>query len=201
MIKKTLLATAVSLSLLGGTLVSTDGFARGGKGGGPGERMTLLERLDSNGDGVLTIDEFSASNAAKAERTFNHKDSDGDGLLSLEEFSATGGRRGPGHLDDLDEDALALCMEEILGYALPERPDSATAFDAADSNADGSVDLDEFVAAGDLRAEERFAELDGDSDGEITSEEMDAFQTVQQERREAHKTCVAEQLDAADVLN
>ena len=42
---------------------------------------------------------------------------------------------------------------------------------------------------------------DGDGDGEVTSEEMDAFQTLQQERREAHRTCVDEQLDAADVLS
>lgn len=201
MIKKTLLATAVSLSLIGSTLVSIEAYARGGKGGGPGQRLTLLERLDSNSDGVLTIEEFSVSNAEKSERIFNRKDSEGDGTLSLQEFSATGGRRGPGNQDDLDESALVLCMEEILGYTLPERPDSVTAFEAADSNDNYTVELEEFVAAGELRAEKRFSELDGDSDGEVTNEEMAAFQAQQQERREAHRTCVDEQRDEEDVLN
>ncbi len=71
MIKKTLLATAVSLSLIGSTLVSIDSFARDGRGNGHGAHMTLLERLDSNNDGVLTIDELPASNADNAERRFN----------------------------------------------------------------------------------------------------------------------------------
>jgi Ca2+-binding EF-hand superfamily protein len=205
MIKKRLITTAVCLTLVGTTLVSIDSFARGGRGGGHGQshgvRMTLLERLDSNADGVLTLDEFSARSAERAERRFNKKDTDGDGLLSLEEFSVTGPRRHHRNLDDLDTDALILCVEEALGYELPERPDSEAAFTASDTNADKSVDLEEFLAAGDLRAEARFAEIDSDSDGEVTSDEIEAYQAVLQERHDAKRSCVAEQLDLEDMLN
>ena len=45
-------------------------------------------------------------------------------------------------------------MEEILGYELPDRPDSAAAFDEVDTDDNGSVDWDEFLAAGELLAEE-----------------------------------------------
>ena len=174
MIKKRLIATAVSLSLLGATLVSIDSFARGGRGGGTdqpqGARVTLLERLDNNGDGVLTLDEFIVRNAEKTERRFNYSDIDNDEVLSLEEFSTARARRR--HLknpDGLDMDALIQCMEEALGYELPGHPDSDTAFATADTNADGSVDLSEFQVAGELRAEERFGEIDSDGDDQLTS--------------------------------
>lgn len=199
MIKNTLITTAVSLCLIGTTLVSMDSFARGGAE--QSSRMTLLERLDNNGDGVLTLDEFSVINADKAERGFNRKDADDDGQLSLEEFSTSGHRGRHQETDSLDLNALTTCMEDILGYDLPTRPDSETAFAEADTDADDSVDLDEFVSAGELRAEERFAVLDADEDGQVTAEEVEAAQADKQERRDARRTCVAEQVAEQDVLN
>ena len=196
MIKKTLLATAVSLSLIGSTLVSIDSFAReGSKGNGYGASTVLLAFLDRNNYRVLNIDELPADDAYKAVRRFNYKDSNRDRVLSLEEFSATSGRGRPGVPDGLEEDALELCMEQTLGYELPDRPDSATAFYEADTDDDGSVDLVEFVAASEQRAEARFAEIDADADGRITGDETAAYQALRQERREARRTCVAESLN------
>ena len=210
MIKKTLITTAVSLTLMGATLVSMDSIARGPGGpgghaarGGPpqAERLTLLERLDVDGDGVLSLEELSAGSSDKAERHFDRTDGDGDGLLSLEEFTAAGPRGHHPGIDELDPAAVEVCIEEILGYELPERPNSEAAFTMADTNLDASVDLDEFLAAGVLRAAERFAEIDADGDSAITSEEMEAFRVEQEKRRDAHHTCVTEQLDASDILN
>ncbi len=212
MTKKRIISAAVGITLIGGTLVSIDGFARGAPRSGPGggldgpqdypqvEHKSLLERLDSNEDGVLTLEEFTSSSSDRAVRQFDHKDEDGDGVLSLEEFSVVGGGRHP-EPDGLDTDALKLCMEEILDYELPERPDPGTDFDMADSNADGSVDVDEFIAAGELRAEQRFAEIDSDGSGDITNTEIETYQTLRQERRDALHTCVDEQLSMDALLN
>ena len=163
--------------------------------------MTLLERLDSDADGVLSLDEFSERNADKAQRHFNKKDADGDAVLSMDEFSATGNHRRRPNLDSLDTDTLDLCVQEILGYGLPQRPDSETVFAAADANSDGSVDLDEFLLAGDVRAQERFAEIDSDADAQLTSDEIDAHQADRHEERDAHRTCVGEQLDEDNLLS
>lgn len=205
MTKSRFLTTTASLALIGATLINVEAFARGGDDGRHGHsdpvRMTLLERLDSDADGVLSPDEFSDRNADKAQRHFNKKDTDGDALLSLEEFSAMGNHRRRPNLHGLNAEALDLCVEEVLGYELPERPDSETAFSAADANSDGSIDLDEFLGAGSQRAEERFADIDSDADAQLTSDEIDAYQEDRHEQRDAHRTCVAEQLDEDNLLN
>ena len=205
MTKFKFLTTAASLALVGATLINVEAFARGGEEGKNGHsdptRMTLLERLDSDADGVLSLDEFSEHNADKAQRHFNKKDADGDAVLSMEEFSAAGNHRRRPNLDGLDIDTLDLCVQEVLGYGLPQRPDSETAFAAVDANSDGVIDLDEFLLAGDVRAQERFADIDSDADAQLTSAEIDAHQADRHEQRDAHRSCVGEQLDEDNLFS
>ncbi len=58
----------------------------------------VFKKLDANGDGKISLDEFKAGPAgkkdpAKAEEIFKKKDKDGDGFLTLEEFSAHGEKK------------------------------------------------------------------------------------------------------------
>jgi len=57
-----------------------------------------FKKLDTNGDGKISKEEFLASkhaqkDPAKAEAQFKKLDKDGDGFLTLEEFSARGGHK------------------------------------------------------------------------------------------------------------
>jgi len=73
--------------------------APGGKGDRPAPEE-IFKKLDTNGDGFISLDEFKAGpraqkDPAKAEEAFKKMDTDGDGKLSLEEFKA-GHHGGPG---------------------------------------------------------------------------------------------------------
>jgi hypothetical protein len=58
----------------------------------------VFKKLDANGDGKISLDEFLAGpmgkkDPEKAKEAFKKKDKDGDGFLTLEEFSAHGEKK------------------------------------------------------------------------------------------------------------
>lgn len=55
---------------------------------GPGPKGQMFEQKDTNGDGVVSKDEFLAFSQAKAEERFGKMDADGDGKITREEAQA-----------------------------------------------------------------------------------------------------------------
>jgi Ca2+-binding EF-hand superfamily protein len=79
-------------------LASTAAFAADEKPKGKGNPEELFKKLDTNGDGSLSLDEYKAGPAgkkdpAKAEESFKKHDKNADGKLSLEEMTAGGGKK------------------------------------------------------------------------------------------------------------
>jgi len=71
--------TALSTIFFGSITTS---FAEGGEGKGCGSHKgKMFEKTDTNGDGVISHEEFSA----KAERRFKKMDANSDGKISKEE--------------------------------------------------------------------------------------------------------------------
>jgi len=149
------------------------------------EAVTAMFRsADSNRDGMVTLEEvraiFQARRDAIIRERFTRIDSDGSGAIEQAEFLAWQGRMGtvasvegagaPGRDGPVEEalrPELGDDMEDRMLARLIE-PLSATTLVAANTNYDGGVSLEEWLAY----QRKRFDGADADSDGKLTMDEM-----------------------------
>ena len=133
-------------------------------------------RLDRNGDGRLTPDEFAGSHRADAAAAhggtahsarFERIDTNHDGIVTTDEYMAAA-RSLYADLD-VQHDGKVTATEIAGSARAQERAIRAAAriVRHLDSDGDGSVSQDEFVAA----AKTRFARLDKNGDGFIDATE------------------------------
>jgi len=156
----------------------------------------IFNAMDTDGSDTITLDEWLVKTTAKAERQFDRIDSDDDNLISLEEFQAI----GPDHDNEVDRDAVRACVAEATGEDVPERPDRDTAFDEFDTNDDGFIDLDEFLAVKTEGATHRFNTIDADGDGAITMQELAEALMQHREHRRTVRDCVEDQRETDELL-
>jgi len=201
--KKNMFAMVIGFSLI--TAFSQSAIARPG-GGGPGgggtggpeqnnqaepDAASILNRMDYDGSGEVTVEDFINRGLERAEQHFDRLDSDDDGVISEAENTAM-----PDHENnsDIDHDALKLCIEETTGIALNDRPSREETFALTDVDGDGFVSFDEFTNERAAHISERFAELDSSGDGAISEDEVSATITERQLIDSARQSCINEQL-------
>lgn len=105
-------------------------------------KQTYFDRIDTNHDGVITQDEYIAA----ATTRFNKADSTGSGELTAQQIASS---------------PRTVAREQRF---------AAREVKHMDSNGDGVVSQDEYIAA----AKSRFAKLDKNGDGFIDADEMPA---------------------------
>jgi len=156
----------------------------------------ILTRMDYNNDGIISEEDLLNRMLEKAERRFNRQDTNADGMLSLDEFSIK-----PGRFEAIDHDAVRTCVVEALAEnpiegidtSFPIRPSPEEAFSLADSNADDSIDGDEYTLFITNRAAERFSYMDADSNTVLSEEEMTTALEIRSVLRQIRHDCISEQ--------
>lgn len=141
-------ATALSFSALAQAPDASQHEFRDGRGGG------MLQRLDTDGDGLLSLQEFQAAGEAR----FAGLDADGDGRISAEEFAA--GRRGPDRKAGKHHGPRAERMQQFREQR----------FASMDADGDGYLSKAEF----DATHMARFSALDANGNGVIDADERPA---------------------------
>jgi len=146
--------------------------------------------LDGDGNGRVTAPEFSNGLGPVMKDRFKRLDTNGDGSLSLEEFEKAPGpprgprgrTQGPGNRPGpprppLGGEAKGQYPPEGMPEGMPggQRPTHRPPFPApgeCDVNNDGVITEAEFLTAHQQAALERFKELDIDQDGQVTLEQL-----------------------------
>ncbi len=173
-------------------------FERGGQRGG--ERGTGgFERIDTNQDGQLSLDELTAPALSKVEKRLTNKDIDEDGFLSFEEFQQT--RNGT--MTDLSDiaDEIVQCVSDIKtetandDITVPSTDkfmSPADKFSAIDTSADNLISLEELQAKVTDKVAAAFLIMDQDADGFVSEAEFDAAKAKNRATKSAIRQCVDE---------
>jgi Ca2+-binding EF-hand superfamily protein len=132
--KTRLIPITVLIFITATPVLAGPGYGQGGKG-------KFMSFFDSNEDGVVTMEEFKESSAAR----FDNMDADHNTTVTQDEFSGYVGQRREQHRQHR--------------------------FESIDTNKDGQLSKDEFAAYSRQKALRRFAGMDSNSDGLISTEE------------------------------
>jgi len=203
-LKKNILALAIGFSLV--TVFCQSAIAQPPPGGGEGgaenrgqqqnnqaepDAASILNRMDSDGDGVVTLEDFVSRGIERTEKHFDRLSSDADGYVSEEEYTTNHGLESN---TDIDHDILKQCIEETTELTLNVRPSREDAFISADTDNDGYLSSDEFVIEHTAHVTEKFSELDSNGDGVISEDEVSTNIAERQLIDAAKKNCIDEQL-------
>lgn len=168
MAKKELLLGAVAAGLLLSG-AAAPAFAAKGEGKHHQRHAAMIERLDTNKDGKVSLDEFKA-NASAAFKTF---DADGNGQVTRDEIKARhaafkAARKAVHDAADTDKDKARQALHAAGPFMLPG---AGKMFDRTDTDKNGSLSQGEVLAA----AETIFAHRDGNKDGALDTADAGAM--------------------------
>ena len=132
----------ILLSLLAVSLLPTIALAKAEKGENKGKGM---QKLDTNGDQMISLQEAQAADAKRLVGNFAVIDADSDGQITKEEMRQ--------HHQKRKEERMAKRKE-------------------LDADGNGAISYDEASNAGAEKLVEHFDKIDGNGDGEINRQEM-----------------------------
>ena len=128
--------------------------------------LERFEKIDTNKDGRITLDEIQAAGKEHAAHRFAKHDKNGDGKLSRDEVA-----RMPDQMfSRLDKNGDGFLTPDEIGNMPGMEERAEKHFEHADTNHDGAVSRDEALA----EADRHFARIDTNGDGVISADEAKA---------------------------
>jgi Ca2+-binding EF-hand superfamily protein len=165
----------------------------------PPGKPPSFDKLDSDSNGALSLDEFTSAapkgaDSAKLEARFKSIDSNGDGSVTKDELDAAKAKSDAAKAssDKAEQQLQAFLFSLQSGSstkASETGDDKKDIFAQLDANSDGSIAKDEFLkalspdqkASSDLLSK-LFDAIDSDKNGSITQDETKAFQAAHEKR-------------------
>jgi Ca2+-binding EF-hand superfamily protein len=196
---------ALVVALLSATAIfsisQASAFERGGYKG-----VGSFNRIDTNQDGQLSLDELTIPALSKAEKKLNKKDSDEDGLISFEEFQQT--RNGT--LSDLSDIAndIVQCVTDVKAESGDDNITVPSAdqfmspedkFATTDTSGDGFISLEELQTKVTTNVAMTFLIKDQDADGFVNEDEYNAAKEKYRATKAVIRQCIDE-LSSDDIV-
>ncbi|NTS75798.1 EF-hand domain-containing protein [Catenovulum sp. SM1970] len=184
--------------------VSTVAQAKGHKKRGSQDPTAYFERLDTNLSESLTLDELTVNVATKAQSRLEKLDSDENGSLSLNEYLAS--RRAQTDLSSYAADIVACVQAEkdATGDTNIQVPDSSKfaspedKFDAIDTDDSTELSIEEITAALTNHATEKFDAMDTDDSNEVSLGEFSSAAEVKKATKPVIKACIDSLVDDSE---
>ena len=197
----------VLASILATTILSMSQAAAFDRGDRGGQRGTGgFTRIDVDQDGLLSLEELTSPMMARSTRKFNRKDSDEDGFLTLEEFQQTRNDTSLNLADIADE--IVQCVSDVKAESGDENIMVPTAdqfmsvedkFANMDADSDGLISLDELQAKVTDKIAMSFITMDLDADNFVSEEEFNAANLVRSATKQAIRQCIDE-INADEII-
>lgn len=193
---KLTLASIVTTAIL---MSAPQAMAKGGKHKGG------LNRIDTNGDGMIELTEATDAAVARVAKFFDHVDTDASGTVDFTEFSET--RRGGTDLT-VYADEIVQCVADVkeeLGSTTIQVPTADMFLSPEDKFAMRDTDGDELItvaeaeASAAAKATEKFTNNDADADGFVTKEEMKAGRMENKGTKRVVRNCIKEVTEEGEI--